>query len=448
MRVLDFSRSIVGICAAAAMLAGCGGSQPPIGTPGAMPQSQAIATHGEHGRSWMLPSTAGEELTDAISAHRSAYRQLFVFGTPSGKCPDGANPYGNLVAVNGLFYGTTFGGGANGGGTIFTITKSGSESVLYSFPAHNKYGGFGGGPKAGLVAINRTLYGTTPVNGDYYDGGMVFAIRTSGKHERVLHSFGPKGDGDSPQANVIDAGRTLYGTTFQGGAYGKGTVFGVNPKTGAEQLLYSFGKPEDGRQPQADLLAVDGTLYGTTTYGGASDDGTVFAIDIKSGAERVVHNFSGEPDGLDPQAGLINVNGTLYGTTAAGGTKNFGTIFSLTPSGSEHVVYSFTNSPDGENPRADLINVNGTLYGTTARGGAFESSSGGTLFSFDVAAGRERVLHSFGSGTDGAYPIAALLAYHGWLYGTTVGGGPYYSTCVTSGEETVGTVFAWRLSAR
>ena len=78
--------------------------------------------------------------------------------------------------------------------------------------------------------------------------------------------------------------------------------------------------------------------------------------------------------------------------------------------------------------------------------GAFERNSGGTLFSFDVATGSESVLHSFGSGADGAYPIAALLAYHGWLYGTTVGGGPDFSTCVTSGEEAVGAVFAWRLS--
>ena len=373
MKSLGCGRYALSSCVVAAMLAGCGGSQPPIGAPGAMPGASAIATHADRGTSWMVPSTASQDLTDAISAHRSEYHQLFVFGTSSGKCPDGANPYGNLVAVNGLFYGTTFGGGANGGGTIFTITKSGSENVLYSFPGQNKYGGYGGGPKAGLLALNRTLYGTTPVNGYYYDGGMVFGIGTSGKHERVLHSFGPKGDGDSPQANVIDAGGTLYGTTFQGGAYGNGTVFGVNTKTGAEQLLYSFSGEPDGRQPQADLLAVNGTLYGTTTYGGADDDGTVFTIDIKSGAERVVHNFSGEPDGLDPQAGLINVNGTLYGTTAAGGTKNFGTIFSLTPSGSEHVLYSFTNSPDGENPRADLINVKGTLYGTTAQGGAFES---------------------------------------------------------------------------
>lgn len=233
------------ICATAALLAACGGSQPPIGWPGSVPQGDAIAAHAERGGSWIVRNTAGQDLTDAISAHRSAYRQLFVFGTPSGKCPDGANPYGNLVAVNGLFYGTTFGGGANGGGTIFTVTKRGLENVLYSFSDHNKYGGFGGGPKAGLVAINRTLYGTTPVNGYYYDGGMVFAIGTSGKQERVLHSFGPKGDGDSPRANVIDAGDTLYGTTFQGGAYGNGSVFGVNPKTGAR--YHRCGRHEELR---------------------------------------------------------------------------------------------------------------------------------------------------------------------------------------------------------
>ncbi len=408
-----------------AMLAGCGGSQPPIGTLGGAPG----------GAPGVVPTSRSEE----------RYRQIFAFGMPSGRCPDGAFPVGRLLALDGMLYGTTFGGGENGGGTIFTMTKQGVEHVIYSFTGMNKYGGYGGGPEAGVVVANRTLYGTTVIDGDN-DAGTVFAVNVSGTHFRTLHSFGAAGDGSAPQANLIFHAETLYGTTTQGGASNIGTVFSVNARSGAERLLHAFaGAPGDGREPQADLILVKGRLYGTTTYGGADDDGTVFSIDIKTGAERIVYSFSGMPDGLDPQAGLIDVNGTFYGTTAAGGAHNYGTIFSLTPSGTERVLYSFAEPPDGQNPRADLTAINGKLFGTTAQGGAFTSGFGGTLFSFDPANGRESLLHSFGNGTDGAYPEASVVKLGRKLFGTAGIGGPYSSECVTSGDLGAGTAFSWRL---
>jgi uncharacterized repeat protein (TIGR03803 family) len=139
-------------------------------------------------------------------------------------------------------------------------------------------------------------------------------------------------------------------------------------------VLYSF-KGKDGADPGAGLLNVNGTLYGTTTGGGkycrGSDGcGTVFSI-TTSGKETVLHSFGGTGDSGYPKAGLLNVNGTLYGTTAGGGANGSGTVFSITTSGAETVLYSFKGGKDGKAPSAGLLNVKGTLYGSTEVGGQF-----------------------------------------------------------------------------
>ncbi len=188
----------------------------------------------------------------------------------------------------------------------------------------------------------------------------------------VLYSFGSKsGDAEYPYADLINVNGKLYGTTYYGGAKGDGTVFSITP-SGKETVLHSFGsKSGDGEYPYAGLINVNGTLYGTTYYGGAKGDGTVFSI-TPSGKETVLHSFGSKSgDGEYPYAGLINVNGTLYGTTYYGGAKGDGSVFSITPSGKETVLHSFgSKSGDGEYPYAGLINVKGTIYGTTYSGGA------------------------------------------------------------------------------
>ena len=154
----------------------------------------------------------------------------------------------------------------------------------------------------------------------------------------MLHSFGYGDDGATPAAALIEVNGTLYGTTGTGGKPGCynydtcGTVFSITP-SGTEKVLHRFLTGNDGRGPDAPLIEVKGKLYGTTIYGGAytcvSRCGTVFSITL-NGKERVLHSFS-KPDGAHPQAGLIDVDGTLYGTTNEGGTYGYGTVLALKP---------------------------------------------------------------------------------------------------------------------
>jgi uncharacterized repeat protein (TIGR03803 family) len=119
------------------------------------------------------------------------------------------------------------------------------------------------------------------------------------------------------------------------------------------------------------LIDVNGTLYGTTMQGGTYNLGTVFSIS-PTGTERVLHNFGSggaNPDGTEPKAGLTNVNGTLYGTTSTGGKYNLGTIFSMSLTGTERVLHSFGKGHDGSDPQAGFLDLNGTLYGVTTHGG-------------------------------------------------------------------------------
>lgn len=246
-------------------------------------------------------------------------------------------------------------------------------------------------------------------------------LQGKGNHFGVDYSF--KGqDGSAPTATLIqDAGGTLYGTASSGGASGLGVVFRLST-TNQETVLHTFTGP-DGASPNGKLvLDGAGNLYGTTSAGGASGLGTVFKIDA-SGTETVLHSFTGNPDGASPYAGLvIDGSGTLYGTTEAGGSSNFGTVFSVDSNGVEVVLHSFAGEPtDGADPKADItLDTAGTLYGTTFTGG---SHGFGTVFKID-AANSETILYNFSDLADGSNPFGGLtLDANGVLYGTTENGG-------------------------
>ena len=190
---------------------------------------------------------------------------------------------------------------------------------------------------------------------------------------RVVCRFRGRHNGAYPYASLLNVNGTLYGTTYSGGSrclsYGCGTIFSIT-MTGTEKVLYSFGggSDGDGTEPFASLINVNGTLYGTTAGGGINGNGTVFSVTV-TGEEKVLYRFDGGSDGVEPWAGLINVKGTLYGATLGGGANGYGTVFSVTTIGAEKVRYSFDSGPDGAYPYAGLINVNGTLYGTTLQRG-------------------------------------------------------------------------------
>jgi uncharacterized repeat protein (TIGR03803 family) len=445
------SRHALAMSLAAASVAGCGGSQPPIAAPGAIPRASAL--------------TARTNNTDN-------YKVVHSFGAGS----DGSSPQAGLVDVGGTLYGTTYDGGSyakcytfySGCGTVFSITQTGTERVVHSFSGYPADGAFS---QAGLIDVKGTLYGTTSAGGSnycyfystVYYCGTVFSITPRGK-EKVLYSFGEGTGSANPAATLIDVKGTLYGTTRFGGAVnsskcngGCGTVFSITP-SGAEKVLHSFsGYPADGADPVASLIEVNGKLYGTTVLGGSSSNycagsatgcGTVFSI-TPSGKEKVLHSFGGGADGASPQAGLINVRGTLYGTTRYGGTDNkctvgCGTVFSITQTGTERVLHAFHGYPDdGADPIAPMIEVKGALYGTTYGGGTNNnrnycgSNNGcGTVFTI-TPNGTEEVLHSFGKATDGLHPEAGLIDVGGTLYGTTTSGGKY-----EQGYAHGGTIFA------
>ena len=172
-------------------------------------------------------------------------------------------------------------------------------------------------------------------------GGVLAALVATPVHAAsfaVVYSFGKySGDGDWPYAGLINIGGTLYGTTSNGGVNAAGTVFSLT-QAGVEKVLYSFGNgASDGNDPQTSLINIGNTLYGTTSYGGAYGRanrglgfGTVFSV-TRAGVEKVLHSFGSGSDGIYPQGALMNVGGTLYGTTSGGGVNDVGMAFSLTP---------------------------------------------------------------------------------------------------------------------
>ncbi len=382
----------------------------------------------------------------------AAFKEKVVWSFGSGT--DGQYP-SDLIDVKGMLYGTTLGGGANGGGTVFAVDrKSGTENVVYAFCSQNNCVD-GASPSGRLIDVNGTLYGTTASGGSGLLGphGTVFALNPRTGVEIVLYSFCNQqncSDGSSPLAGLTRVRGVLYGTT-QGGGTGLqplGTAYGLDPVTGAETVLYSFCQEQnctDGQNPNPGLIDLNGTLYGITAGGGTHSCGngqgcgTVFSLDRKTGAHKVLHSFGNGTDGKAPEASLIAVNGLLYGTTYGGGLAGCGafgcgTVFSIDPNtGAEKVLYSFCsqqNCADGANPSASLIDANGILYGTTSAGGgsACNGSGCGTVFSIDPNTGAETVLYSFCSQqncTDGANPLASLIAVKSKFYGTTRLGGVY-----------------------
>lgn len=345
--------------------------------------------------------------------------------------------------AGGNLYGTTTLGGSHEQGTVFKVSGTGAERVLYNFAN----GTDGGEPFSGLV-IDATgnLYGTTSTGGSSGGYGTVFKMSKTGK-EKVLYSFRGGTDVEYPGARlVMDAAGNLYGTGG-GGSFGYyGTVFKVS-NTGKEKVLYSFRGGTDGQAPSDLVLDTAGNLYGTTMFGG-SGFGTVFKLS-STGKKTVLYRFTYGRDGAYPQAGVIlDSEGNLYGTAFNGGDFNCpqgqgsgcGTVFKLSATGHLTVLYTFPGNSDGAFPAADLVlDRAGNLYGTT-EGSLYQGNCRGcgTVFKLDRT-GKETVLHNF-TGSDGANPTAGVFRdAAGILYGTASEGGD--ANCTTGYGTGCGTVW-------
>ena len=284
----------------------------------------------------------------------------------------GSNPFAGLIRdEHGNFYGTTvYGGDMNcanpsGCGTVFKLDAAGKETVLHSFTGAPD----GSTPYGGVVRDSQgNLYGTTVFGGSY---GTVFKLDATGK-ETVLHSFAGETDGSYPGSGVIrDAAGNLFGTTTYGGPLNLGTIFELD-RSGKETMLYQF-TGVDGDLPSAGLVPVGVNLYGTTPYGGAFHEGNIFKLD-KNGKVIGAHDFvGGAQEGSAPSAALISdAAGNVYGTTLYGGFYNQGTVFKVDATGHATVLHTFSAGTDGGTPLGGLIrDAAGNLYGTTMAGGTF-----------------------------------------------------------------------------
>jgi uncharacterized repeat protein (TIGR03803 family) len=337
----------------------------------------------------------------AVSAQ--TYKDIYDFdGTTHGCCPR----YPDVLAQgqDGILYGTTPQGGTTGGGIVFKITTEGALTVLYNFDITHGYG-----PNGGLIlGTDGNLYGTAQ-NGGGHNYGNIFKITPAGAFT-VLYDFTGNTDGGNPVASLIlGTDGNFYGTSYPGVAFklsSKGVFKVIN------KLPYvPYGPLAQGS---------DGAFYGTTQLGGTGSLGTVFKI-VKT-TVTTLYNFD-STHGSYPFGGLVQgSDGNFYGTTSRGGSSDGGVVYRITPSGNLTVLYNFdlVNPANGNQSYAGLVAAtDGTLYGSTAFGG---SGGNGTLFKITTG-GTYTVLSNFDvSHGAGAY-ATPVQHTNGKIFGLTAGGG-------------------------
>ena len=261
--------------------------------------------------------------------------------------------------------------------------------------------------------------------------------------QTILHSFSAAPDGayvtSSPLFVPGSPDNFLYGTSEFGGDKNNGTVWKYDLSTHTESVVYSFGKfgARDGSRPVTALIQNGPYLYGATL------SGAIYRIEIATGAEKVLYQFSGPvlPEIVDK---LLYKGGKLYGVDS-GGSSGLGTVFQCTLSGDCTTLYSFAGGSDGATPSGGLlykvVSVNGVeqpaLFGVTSAGGA---ANLGTVYMLPLSGSADTVLHSFTGGSDGAGPESAMEAYGANLVGVTAYGGG--TSCSDSGGNGCGTVFS------
>jgi uncharacterized repeat protein (TIGR03803 family) len=303
----------------------------------------------------------------AVNTDGTGFTNLHNFAaTPLGTNTDGSTPLAGLFKANNTLYGTTYQGGSSSNGTVFSLNTDGTGFTnLHSFARGRFYeqdfqtlytNSDGAFPNAGVILSGNTLYGTAPGGGPS-GNGTLFAVNTDGSGFTNLHTFTAtpfpapyppdptNSDGANPYPGLILSGNTLYGTANAGGVSGNGTVFALNTNGTGFTNLHNFtpvsgalDTNSDGSGPTG-LILLGQTLYGTAGGGGASDAGTVFALNTDGTGFTTLHSFAlanydasyevTNSDGASPICELALSGNILYGTASSGGTNGNGTVFSL-----------------------------------------------------------------------------------------------------------------------
>jgi uncharacterized repeat protein (TIGR03803 family) len=290
-----------------------------------------------------------------------------------------------------------------------------SYTILHDF-AGAPNDGSASGAEVTLDASGN-IYGTTDGGGANSDG-TIFKLATGGG-ESLLHSFGGSGDGSTPDGAVtIESNGDMYGTTSYGGASENGGIWEL-AADGTYTVLHNFTADEGNFARGRLVQDGKGNFYGTCLFGGAPGDGTVFKYSTK-GKLTVLHAFTGT-DGQYPEHGVVRDRaGNLYGVTAFGGASDNGAVYKIAADGTFSTLYSFAGGADGSFLYGGLaLDRDGNLYGSTADGGA---SGYGTVFKI-APDGTKTTLYNFTGGADGADPEGDMLLLGKNLYSASTSGG-------------------------
>ena len=409
----------------------------------------------------------------APSAQAWTYKALYSF-CAEANCVDGGLPFHLSIDPSGNLLGLTTYGGRRGAGTLFRLSPHahGTQwhyNVLFSPPS--------GGMSPIIMDTAGNVYGTTFGAGKYGYGSIFELVRPGADarwHYKTLYSFCKAEmpaclDGRYTQAGLTYAGQTtgapydgaspLFGTAQDGGASLGGVAFKLHTNDAGKwryKVLYTFcsaANCDDGANPGRDGLIADtsGNLFGSTRTRGVHGQGTVFALDAKRNGrewrEHTLYEFCSRANCADGAWGegglLLDASGDRIGVTANGGNSctynpaGCGVLFEEAASGGPgkyrvlHVFCSQSNCTDGNDPLPSVIaNSSGAFFGTTSSGGGNtidqQGEGGGVVYSYD---GSFQVLYAFcaqANCTDGEYPAAGLVTdSSGNLFGTTNMGGQY-----------------------
>lgn len=273
----------------------------------------------------------------SIDTNGDTFNVLYSFSPTdeNGFNNDGQQPDGGLIMSANTLYGTTALGGQGGTGTIYAFSLNGSVlNPLYSFTALDTTvspptNGDGANCNTRLLLSGSTLYGTA-YGGGIYGAGTIFSIGTARTNFTVLYTFTGGADGGAPQGGLVISGNTLYGTASSGGVNNNGTIYKINTDGSSFTPLYSFSTINpDGAAPLCDLCLSGNVLYGTASEGGVDGAGTIFQLNTDGSGYMTLLNFDYGVLGGIPEAGLLLSGGYLYGTSSAGDQFDDGNVFSL-----------------------------------------------------------------------------------------------------------------------
>ncbi|WP_109831303.1 choice-of-anchor tandem repeat GloVer-containing protein [Reichenbachiella versicolor] len=400
------------------------------GTPNSLIEGNAGVLYG----STLRGGSSDKGVLFSFDTSDDTYTKLYDFdGTTHGGTPVGALMFAN----DGKLYGSTYRGGANGDGILYSYDVSGAAglTVLHDFDYYvNGYG-----PRGSLIqAANGKLYGVTfagRTSATTEDRGVLFSYDLAGVGFKVEHSF-EDGQADHTIGSLIEGSNgKLYAVSSKGGVSGLGVIYNYDPASEEYASLYeliNWGKLLDS--PNL-MQAKDGMLYGVALRGGnnsetdSQGDGVLFRIDPFTSQYTKLHDFKGSTGGK-PGAGVIEGEaGVFYGTTSAGGAYGDGVIFKYDVNSKEYtVLYHF----DGFKSFKVTLGSDGKLYGVTFRGG---KSDKGLLYSYDINSSSFSKLADFDD-IGASFPFTLLTEVNRNLFYGVTNYGVLYSYDLVEGKLT------------